>query len=189
MASAPKSEVRCEFVYSDGRRCRQLRREPGSAFCFRHWRCQKQREDDARIGDEIIGAAGALNTQEGIHNALANVFANLARNRISPRSAAVLGYVGQLMLIHCPSLERMLQSYLPMLQFAMKTRQQMDRSTANADQHERHLVELQCDLLDRIMLLARSDQLKDLPDEARREIAEAIKSAMEKKGKDTSAKA
>jgi hypothetical protein len=38
------------------------------------------------------------------------------------------------------------------------------------------------------MLLARSDQLKDLPDEARRELAEAIKSAMEKKGNPADAK-
>jgi hypothetical protein len=188
MSHIPKESVRCEFTFPSGRRCRQVRAKPGARYCSTHGTRQQQQEEAARIGDEIVGADGALNSQEGIHKALGNVFANLARNRISPRSAAVLGYIGQLMLVHCPSLERMMQSSLPMLQFAMKTRQQMDRSTAHADQHERNLVELQFDLLDRIMLLARSDQLKDLPDEARRELAEAIKSAMEKKGNPAGAK-
>jgi hypothetical protein len=150
-------------------------------------RRQQKDEESTRIGDEIVGAEGALNTPDGIHKALANVFCNLARNRISARNAAVLGYVGQLMLVHCPSLERMIQSYLPIIQIAMKTKQQMDLSGARADRHERHLFTLQRELVDRIV--AYSEQLKDLPLESRREIAEALKSAMVKKGKAASAKA
>lgn len=189
MTTAQNHNSRCQFLFADGRRFRQYPADPTLTLCLRHLQTREQREQATRIGDEIVGADGALNTQEGIHKALSNVFANLARGRISPRSAAVLGYVGQLMLVHCPSLERMMQSSLPMLQFAMKTRQQMDRSTAHADKHERHLAELQFDLLDRIMLLARSDQIKNMPDEARRELAEAIKSAMQQKGRSASAKA
>ena len=188
MTTARKHNSRCDFLFADGRRCRQQPIDPTLSLCMRHLQVREKQEEAARIGDGIVGPEGALDTQEGIHKALGKVFSNLARNRISPRSAAILGYVGQLMLVHCPSLERMMQSYLPMLQFAMKSRQQMDRSSANADKHERHLVELQFDLLDRIMLLVRSDQLKDLPAEARREIAEAIKAAFQKKGNAASAK-
>jgi hypothetical protein len=190
MSAPPRDKDRCEFVFEDGRRCRRLRRAPGARFCQFHWlRHQREDEEAALAGEEIIAAAGSLDSEEAIHKAIGNVFRQLAHHKISARNAAVLGYLGQLMMGKCPSLDRMLQSYLPMLQFAMKTRQQMDRSDANADRHERHLVELQFDLLDRILLLLRSDQLKDMPAEARREIAEALKSAMEKKGKSASAKA
>lgn len=180
MSHKPTELDRCEFIFPSGHRCRQLRAQPSGSFCFNHWQRQQQQEETTRIGDEIVGAEGALNTPDGIHKALANVFSNLARNRISARNAAVLGYVGQLMLVHCPSLERMIQSYLPIIQIAMKTKQQMDQSGARADRHECHLLTLQCDLVDRI--LAYSEQLKDLPLESRREIAEAIKSAFKKKG-------
>jgi hypothetical protein len=188
MSHIPKESVRCEFSFPSGRRCRQIRAKPGARYCSTHGTRQQQQEEAARIGDEIVGTDGALNTQEGIHKALVNVFCNLARKRISARDASVLGYVGQLMLVHCPSLERMMQSSLPMLQFAMKTRQQMDRSTAHADKHERHLAELQFDLLDRIMLLARSDQIKNMPDEDRRQISEAIAAAFKKEGAPAGAK-
>jgi len=189
MNAASLNENRCQFLFADGRRCRSRRTPRSDSLCYPHWRREQDQVTALRIGDEIVGADGALNTQEGIHKALANVFCNLARNRISARNAAVLGYVAQLMLVHCPSLERMMQSYLPMLQFAMKTRQQMDRSDANADRHDRHLVELQFDLLDRILLLLRSDQLKDMPTEARRELGEALASALKQKGKPASATA
>ncbi len=124
MRSLPKDSDRCEFVSSNGRRCCMIRVEPGVPFCFNHWKKHQQQEDAARIGDEIVGAEGALNTQEGIHKALSNVFANLARNRITPRSAAVLGYVCQLMLVSLPSLERTFKSMLPMLQLSLKVGQQ-----------------------------------------------------------------
>jgi hypothetical protein len=180
MTDSRKNNSRCEFLFADGRRCRMRPADPNLSLCVRHLQVREQQEAAARTGDEIVGAEGALNTPDGIHKALANVFSNLARNRISARNAAVLGYVGQLMLVHCPSLERMIQSYLPIIQIAMKTKQQMDLSGARADRHERHLLTLQSDLVDRI--LAYSEELKDLPLESRREIAEAIKSAFKKKG-------
>ena len=180
MTTARKNYPRCEFLFADGRRCRMRPADPNLSLCVRHIQAREQQAAATRTGDEIVGAEGALDTQAGIHKALANVFASLARNRISARNAAVLGYIGQLMLVHCPSLERMIQSYLPVIQIAMKTRQQMDLSGARADRHERHLFTLQRDLVDRIS--AYSEQLKDLPLESRREIAEAIKSAFKKKG-------
>lgn len=120
MSAAPRNELRCEFAFSDGRRCRLVRRDPGSHYCYRHWRCEQQKKEAARVGDEIVGAEGALNTEEGIHKALTNVFASLARKRISARDASVLGYVGQLMLISRPSVERTYKAMLPMLQLSFK---------------------------------------------------------------------
>ena len=186
MTTARKHNSRCEFIFADGRRCRRLRLAPGAAHCGFHARRHAQDEQFARAAAEIVGAEGALQTPEGVHKALTNVFCNLARGLISTRSAAVLGYLGQLMLVYCPSLERMMHSHLPMLQFTMKMRQQMDRTDARSDQHERHLFTLQCDLVDRI--LAYSEKLKDLPLEVRKELAEAIATALKQKGKPADAK-
>ena len=120
MSHKPKDLDRCEFIFPSGHRCRQLRTHPGASFCLNHRRRQHQQEESARIGDEIVGADGALNTEEGIHKALTNVFANLARNRISARDASVLAYVGQLMLVSRPSVERTIKSMLPMLQLSFR---------------------------------------------------------------------
>jgi hypothetical protein len=145
MRSVPKEADRCKFVSADGRRCCMNRVTPNASLCFNHWKRQQQQDEATRIGDEIVGAAGALNTQEGIHQALANVFANLARGRISPRSAAVLGYVGQLMLISRPSLESALKFNLAVAAQAQKAAQQKLKSeAADADRIHKHaLLELE----------------------------------------------
>lgn len=151
MASAPKHADRCEFIFSDGRRCRQLRAETGAAYCTRHWRCQQQREQSARVGDEIVGAEGALNTQEGIHNALTNVFANLARKRISARDASVLAYVGQLMLTSRPSLEHTIKSFLPLLQLSLKMGSHEAKSHSDAQEGLRKRAMFEFDFTERII--------------------------------------
>ena len=186
MTTARKHNSRCDFLFADGRRCRLQPADPTLTLCLRHLQVRDNQERAARAADEIVGAEGALQTPEGIHKALANTFCNLARGLISPRSAAVLGYLGQLMLVNCPTFERMLQSHLPMLQFAMKMRQQLDLTEGRSDLHERRIFNLQGDLMDRI--LAYSEKLKDLPLESRKELAEAIAAALKNKGKPADAK-
>jgi len=145
MTTVRKHNSRCEFLFADGRRCRQHPADPTLTLCLRHLQAREQREETARIGDEIAGAAGALNSQEGIHQALTNVFASLARGRISPRSASVLAYVGQLMLVSRPSLERTLQSQLSLALISQKAAQQEQKSqAADADRLRKHaLLELE----------------------------------------------
>jgi len=146
MRSIPKEADRCTFVSADGRRrCCMNRVTPNASLCFNHWKRQQQDEEAARIGDEIVGAAGALNSQAGIHQALTNVFASLARGRISPRSAAVLAYVGQLMLVSRPSLESALKFNLAVAAQAQKAAQQKIKAeAADADRLRKHaLLELE----------------------------------------------
>ena len=145
MTTARKHNSRCEFFFADGRRCREHPADPTLTFCLRHLQAREQREETARIGDEIVGAAGALNSQEGIHQALTNVFASLARGRISPRCAAVLAYVGQLMLVSRPSLESALKFNLAVAAQAQKAAQQKIKAeAADADRLRKHaLLELE----------------------------------------------
>jgi hypothetical protein len=181
MSAAPKDKDRCEFMFEDGRRCRRLRVASDAPFCRFHMRQFDQEEKADAAGDDIVAANGALDSDDAVHKALGNVFRQLAHNRIPARNAAVLGYIGQLMMGKCPSVERMLQSYVPLLQFVMKAQQHTDRSQAHADRHERHLVELQFDLMDRILLILRSDEVKHMSVESRREIAKIIQDAYAKK--------
>lgn len=132
MTDSRKNHSRCEFLFADGRRCRMRPADPTLSLCVRHLQIRQQREESARIGDEIVGADGALSTQEGVHKALGNVFANLARNRISARNAAVLGYVGQLMLGGLPSLERQIRSSTQTLLLLSKIKQQAEKSVSDA---------------------------------------------------------
>lgn len=133
MTTARKHNSRCDFLFADGRRCRQQPADPTLSLCMRHLQVREKQEESARVGDEIVGADGALNTQEGIHKALANVFSNLARNRIAPRSAAILGYVGQLMLVSRPSIERTMKSFLPAVRLALKVGHQNAQSKSLSD--------------------------------------------------------
>ncbi|MBI1739056.1 MAG: hypothetical protein HYR58_07395 [Acidobacteria bacterium] len=151
MSHIPKESVRCEFTFPSGRRCRQVRAKPGACYCSTHGTRQQQQEEADRIGDEIVGADGALNTQEGIHKALANVFCNLARNRISARNAAVLGYVGQLMLVSRPSIERTIQSLLPAMQLAIKIGHQNTQSQIKSDVALRKNALLELEILNGFM--------------------------------------
>lgn len=188
MSHTPEDSDRCEFKYASGRHCRMVRVAPEEQLCFRHWELEQRDDAAAKAANQIIGSKDSLDTEDAIHKALGNVFRQLVHNKISSRNAAVLGYLGQLMMGKCSSLERMLQSYLPLLQFAMKTRQHMDQSQALSDRHERYLVDLQFDLLDRILLMANSDQFKNMSAEERKELRDAIESALKEKGQAASAK-
>ena len=142
MRSIPKDADRCTFVSTDGRRCCMTRVAPDAAFCFDHWQKHQQQEEDARVGEEIVASDDPLNTQESIHKALCNVFRLLARNRISSRNAAVLGYVAQMMLLSRPSIERTIQSALPLLQLSLRTGHLEKKSNAlAADQLHKHALQ------------------------------------------------
>ena len=137
MNHTPKDADRCEFIFPRGRRCRQPRATPGADYCFTHAQRLQHQSDAARTAGEIAGEAGALDTQEGIHKALTGVFVNLARRRISPREASVLGYVGQLMLLSVPSFEKTIQSVLPLLQLSFKMGHQEKDATLKSSRETR----------------------------------------------------
>ncbi|MBI3662501.1 MAG: hypothetical protein HY234_05555 [Acidobacteria bacterium] len=145
MTDSRKNNSRCEFLFADGRRCRMRPADPGLSLCVRHLQLRQQQEAAARIGEEIVAADDPLNTQESIHKALGNVFRFCARNLISPRSAAVLGYVGQLMLVSRPSIERTVKSLLPLLQLSLKTAHQNEKSSSDAGDrlHKHAILELE----------------------------------------------
>src|SRR5216683_732728 len=90
LAQAPlPNPNRCQFETSDGRRCRMPRHPAHSALCPFHARDEMQLLESQRLGAEISAS---------INFVLGKLFTALAQNRIPPRNAAILAYIGQLML-------------------------------------------------------------------------------------------
>ncbi len=105
MSHIPKASDRCQFTYASGRRCRMTKVAPEAKLCFHHWEREQLEDAAAKSAQQIISDDAPLDTAKQIFGALGNVFRLLAQNRIPPRNAAILGYVGQTMLANCPTFQ------------------------------------------------------------------------------------
>jgi len=99
LAQAPlPNPNRCQFETSDGRRCRMLRHNGHPTLCLFHARDEMQLLESQRLGAEISASVtGEFMTSTDINFVLGKLFTALAQNRIPPRNAAILAYIGQLM--------------------------------------------------------------------------------------------
>src|SRR6266852_70895 len=100
LAQAPlPNPNRCQLETSDGRRCRMLRHNGHPTRCLFHARDEMQVLESQRLGAEIASSlSGDLTTPPAITFVLGKLFTALAPNPIPPRNAAILAYIGQLML-------------------------------------------------------------------------------------------
>jgi len=103
--TAPASP-RCSFSYSDGRRCRMLCRPPHLTLCPFHAREELQLLEAQDLAASFATRSGGLYTYNDVNAALCKLFRAVAANRLPPRSAAIMAYIGQLLLQSLPPLER-----------------------------------------------------------------------------------
>lgn len=88
----------CQFPFADGRRCRMLRRDH-PALCPFHARAAQQLRESHQLGSEISATlSGQFLTATDINFALGKVFTAVAQDRLPARNAALLAYLGQLLL-------------------------------------------------------------------------------------------
>jgi hypothetical protein len=106
LAPAASDSARCLFSSSDGRRCGMVRWEDHPSLCLFHARQEQQLLEADRIGAELVSISGEFKTAHDLNHVLGKLFALLANNRIPPRNAAILAYVGQLILQTLPSVKR-----------------------------------------------------------------------------------
>ncbi len=91
--------TRCQFQFTDGRRCRMSRHPDHSSLCPFHAREELQARESQRLGAEIsVSLNGDFLTATDINHVLRKLFIAVAQNRIPPRNAAVLTYLGQVLL-------------------------------------------------------------------------------------------
>jgi hypothetical protein len=96
---------RCQFTYSDGRRCGNER----APLCLHHRSPQREprtkwASDPPVETPELAALCGDLTTAANINRALAQTFLLMAQGRISQKQAVAFGYIAQLLLQTVPAI-------------------------------------------------------------------------------------
>lgn len=97
VSNSISSAPRCQHRFANYKQCRLPAASP-SPFCAQHARLaefQPLEEDHSKF---LLKSSQDFQTAQGVNFALANLFELVAKNRISPRRAAVLAYIGSLLL-------------------------------------------------------------------------------------------
>ncbi len=100
------STPHCNHRSPKGRHCRLPIADPDSGLCLRHALRHHKAQDDARLASVLTRQSDGFQTAAGIHKSLSHLYRNLADNRISPRRAAVLAYISNLLLRTLPAIEQ-----------------------------------------------------------------------------------
>jgi hypothetical protein len=103
LAKAAPKEGRCRHYTSTGRRCRLAVLDTASGLCFRHVGLQFQASDED-LSPAFLGLLTGFHSAPRIHAFLSQVTVLLVQNRISTRRAAILAYLGQILLRNLPAL-------------------------------------------------------------------------------------
>ena len=99
--------TRCQFQFSDGRRCRMLRSPDHSSFCAFHARQELQLLESQRLGTEIsVSLNRDFLSATDINHVLGKLFIAVAQDRVPLRKAGVLTYLGQVMLSSLPYVKK-----------------------------------------------------------------------------------
>lgn len=107
--------VRCRYRTATGRQCRSAISDAQSSLCPRHHSQQKQWEARPETPDSELRGADVVKilttdhhgfqTAQGINHSLSRLYLLAAQNLISPRRAAVLAYIGSLLLRTLPAID------------------------------------------------------------------------------------
>ena len=97
---------RCQHRTPSGRQCRFRTSGGASPFCTRHSAFKKLRHSADLAAVLAAGDEKTFQSAEGINHSLAELFTLLAKDRVSPRRAAVLAYIGSLLLRTVSAMEK-----------------------------------------------------------------------------------
>jgi len=96
----------CQFSFADGRTCRMLRQDDHPSLCVFHARAERQIVESDRLGSELASTlTGRFMTATDINFALGKLYKAIAQNRIPPRNASNLAFVGKLLLLSLDKLK------------------------------------------------------------------------------------
>ena len=90
--------TRCQYRFSNGKRCQLPGLESQSGFCSRHFRplglsfpsCPNDFED---LSADLLPELNEFSSGEDVQKFLARLVVQVTKGRVSPRRAAVLGYL------------------------------------------------------------------------------------------------
>ena len=102
---------RCLHRYPTGRRCRFPLADTSSFYCERHAYLRPPGADPADFALDLVGKLAEFDSAVEINQFLSKLLILLSQDRISPRRAAVLAYISNLLLRSLPAIER--ETYAP----------------------------------------------------------------------------
>src|ERR1700722_1030426 len=92
---------RCHHLSDAGRQCLNWVVDPREMFCHRHLLARPNGPDDFAF--QLLNRSCNFQNAQGIHDSLQRLYTLLAADLISPRRAAVLGYLTSLLLRTLPA--------------------------------------------------------------------------------------
>jgi len=92
---------RCLYLSATGRKCRSWVLDPRAMLCHRHFEAQPHGPDDFAF--QLLNRSCNFENADGIHDSVRRLYTLLAAGLISPRRAAVLGYLTSLLLRTLPA--------------------------------------------------------------------------------------
>jgi hypothetical protein len=96
----------CQFSFADGRTCRMFRQQDHPSLCVFHARAERQVIESDRLGSELATTlTGRFMTATDVNFALGKLYKAIAQNRIPPRNASNLAFVGKLLLLSLDKLK------------------------------------------------------------------------------------
>ncbi len=94
-SSAP---LHCQHRTPSGRRCRMAVSDPDSGLCAKHAADLHREFDQADLAAVLVGDIQEFRDASAINHTLGELYKLQARNKISPRRAAVMAYTASLLL-------------------------------------------------------------------------------------------
>ncbi len=92
---------RCQHRFPSRRRCRLPVSDPRSGLCANHARQLQQREA-ADLSSVLVGQMTKFETSNDINDVLSRLLILISQDRVSPRRAAVIAYICNLLLRSVP---------------------------------------------------------------------------------------
>jgi hypothetical protein len=97
----------CQFSFADGRTCRMFRQQDHPSLCVFHARAERQVIESDRLGSELATTlTGRFMTATDVNFALGKLYKAIAQNRVPPRNASNLAFVGKLLLLSLDKVKR-----------------------------------------------------------------------------------
>jgi hypothetical protein len=105
--SNPINELpRCQHRTATGRRCRHASSEASTGLCARHIHLRHKNSQDADLTADLLGELQQFQSASDVNQVLGKLFMALTRNRIATRRAAVLAYIGNMLLRSVTAIDR-----------------------------------------------------------------------------------
>ncbi len=97
-AQPATDSAKCRFHTASGRRCRLPVLDSRSALCFRHSALRNLEPDTADLTSDFAGLLADPKSAVQINDFLTKLISLTIHHRISPRRAATLAYMGNLLI-------------------------------------------------------------------------------------------